>query len=144
MDPKPASVSVSRLRAEGVIGLETTSVDLAFTQGDEVHIVRDIGVVHRVFPNGGSWSFFVCECGRRARTLRLIGGRPLCRWCGGYTGDQVELPVRIEKLKARLYGEPARLKPRPGRTMDRRLETESALRRAMVRERRERLKHAAP
>jgi hypothetical protein len=136
MDPKATSVSVSRLRAEGVINLDSTST--VVLGGFEV------GVVHRVFPNGGSWSFFVCECGRRARTLRLVGGRPLCRWCGGYTQDKLELPERIEKLKARLYGEPLRLKPRPGRTMDRRQETEAALRRAMVRERRERLKHAAP
>ena len=26
------------------------------------------------WPNGGSWSFFVCPCGRRARIIRLSHG----------------------------------------------------------------------
>jgi hypothetical protein len=144
MSHEPA-VSVSRLRAEGVIKPDSTEVDVAFTQGDEVHIVRDIRVAHRIFPNGGSWSFFVCECGRRARTLRLVDGRALCRWCSGVSNtDAVRVADRIERLKAKLYGPPARLKPRPGRTMDRRQETEAALRRALIVERRERLKDAAP
>jgi hypothetical protein len=42
---------------------------------------------------------------------------------------------RIERLQERLDGMPARLRPRPGRTMDRRDRTERALRRALIVER---------
>jgi hypothetical protein len=40
--------------------------------------------------------------------------------------------ARIARLKALLYGEPARLKPRKGRTMDRRRQLTISLRRAMI------------
>ena len=42
---------------------------------------------------------------------------------------------RIERLRERLQGGPARVKPRPGRTIDRRWRTEQALRRALIAER---------
>jgi hypothetical protein len=140
------TVGVSRLRALRTITPDMKTVMVAFpgsSPGTEVTL--EIGLAHRQFPNGGSWSFFLCPCcGRRARTLRLLEGQALCRWCDGlyYRCDFVRgLPLgRIEKLKARLYGPPARLKPRPGRTLDRRQETEAALRRALIFERRERLK----
>jgi hypothetical protein len=43
---------------------------------------------------------------------------------------------RIARLRERLSGGPARLKPRPGRTLDRRWRLEQALRRALIAERR--------
>ena len=39
---------------------------------DEVESPWGLSLVR--FPNGGSWSFFVCPCGRRARILRLYEG----------------------------------------------------------------------
>ena len=59
-----------------------------------------------------------------------IEGRPL-RYrvmLGDWSG-------RIERLRQRLSGVPARVKPRPGRTIDRRWRTEQALRRALIVER---------
>ena len=47
-------------------------------------------------------------------------------------GDRAE---RIERLRERLYGSPARLRPRLGRMIDRRARTEQALRRALIAER---------
>jgi hypothetical protein len=44
-----------------------------------------VGVTLLKFPNGGSWSFFLCpQCPRRARKLWLLDGRPACdRCCDG-------------------------------------------------------------
>jgi hypothetical protein len=59
-----ASVSISRLRASGVVTSETTSVDVIFGEGND-GLKREVKVVHRRFPSGGEWSFFVC---------------PACKW----------------------------------------------------------------
>ena len=41
-----------------------------------------IGVTHTKFPNGGSWSYFVCpKCGRRAKKFWLADEAPRCRLC---------------------------------------------------------------
>ena len=87
------------------------------------------------FPNGGSWSFFVCPCGRRARILRLYEGGLACFRCLAARGlrARVELvshftkraaltaPKRIERLNS---DTPGRLHPRPGRMLDRRANLE--------------------
>ena len=56
------SGGVSRLKATGAIRLEDRQGIIAF--GDKQKLV---GVAHTTFPNGGSWSYFVCHCGRRAK-----------------------------------------------------------------------------
>ena len=107
-------------------------------------VSREVGLWHLRFPNGGGWSFFLCpSCGRRARVLKLfekIG----CRRCTCSGSSSRPLPWRIdlgdrtlqiERLRQRLSGVPARVKPRPGRTLDRRWRTEQALRRALIAER---------
>jgi len=126
------TVGVSRLRASGAIKPDSTSIEL---------FGRPVGVVHRVFPNGGSWSFFVAPCcGRRARTLRLIDDRIVCWWCDGF-GHRTHRD-RVERLRERLYGGPARLNARPGRTLERRQQLEASLRRALIVERRKALENA--
>ena len=52
-----------------------------------------------------------------------------------YRVQQGDKAQRIERLRQRLGGGPARVKPRPGRTLDRRWRTEQALRRALIAER---------
>src|SRR5580704_13361545 len=99
-------------------------------------VSREVLLWHLHFPNGGGWSFFLCpSCGRRARVLKLfekIG----CRRCACSGSPSRPLPWRsdlgdrtlqIERLTQRLSGVPARAKPRPGRTIDRRWRTEQAL-----------------
>jgi hypothetical protein len=134
IDDLPASESVSRLRAAGVIGPETRVTTIAF--GDQSFSVV---ATHRHFPNGGGWSFFVCLCGRRARVLRLYDGVLSCKRCLEARGfryrakglSRVERVARaIPRLRARLLGGPARLHPRSGRVLDRRVLLEAALRRA--------------
>jgi hypothetical protein len=79
-DDLPA-VSVSKLRALGVVAADARSVFAVFGEGDAA-LKREVRIVHRRFPNGGSWSFFICPaCERRARVLRLYDGGPMCRWC---------------------------------------------------------------
>jgi len=134
------SISVSRLRALGAVtpAMKSCSLEIAGVR-------RDVGLVHVHFPNGGGWSFFVCpECGKRARVLKLNEriGCWRCTRAGGpprrllYRCELKDKAGRIERLRELLYGgAPVRLKPRPGRTIDRRGRTELALRRALIAER---------
>jgi hypothetical protein len=137
------SVSISPMRSAGLVTVDMEWVDIAFGEGDDA-LRRRVRVRHLSFQNGGSWSFFVCPiCSRLARVLKLQG-RPMCRRCclregiryriaGGSVAERAEARAkRIETLRARLAGGPARLHPRPGRTLDRRGSLEISLRRAMV------------
>jgi hypothetical protein len=94
------------------------------------------------WPNGGSWSFFVCPCGRRARIIRLFEGGLACCRCLEARGlhARVELvrterraawltPKRLERLKS---DAPARLHPRPGRVLDRRANLNLRLKRSLI------------
>jgi hypothetical protein len=116
-----ASVSISRLRASGVVTGDTKSVDIVFGEGDD-GLRRDVKVVHRQFPNGGEWSFFICPvCGRPARVLKLHE-KPMCRRCclrqgSGYrvsSGTPVERDLarvaRLKKLRELLDGGSVRLR----------------------------------
>ena len=47
-----ASVSISRLRASGVVTFDTKSVEIVFGEGED-GLRREVKVVHRRFPNGG-------------------------------------------------------------------------------------------
>ena len=131
------SVSVSRTRALGEITAATKVASVAFGEAS-----FNVVISLRRFPNGGSWSFFLCPCGRRARTLRLFEGGLACRQCLGARGlrPRVQL-IRTEKrasylapkLLARLNSATsARLCPRPGRVLDRRANLEFALRRSRI------------
>jgi hypothetical protein len=106
-DDLPA-IGVSRLRANHTITPSVTSVEIAFGE-----FKRQVSLTHRHFPNGGSWSFFLCpSCSRRARTLRLYEGRLVCRWCDGLLARcQMEgTRERIDRLWDKLYGpKPAKL-----------------------------------
>jgi hypothetical protein len=131
------AISVSRLRALGEVteAMERARVEIA-------GVTREVRLSHLRFPNGGGWSFFICpSCGRRARVLKLFekiacwrctvsGSRRLRYRCQLGDGGP-----RIERLRERLHGGPARLKPRPGRMLDRRWRSEQALRRALIAER---------
>ena len=136
-DELPA-VSVSRLRALGDI---TEEMKVATVKRGEDEFT--VGPSLFRWPNGGSWSFFVCPCGRRARTLKLFGGRPACGQCVRAAGMQYRIdmcshfskrvaltaPKRIERLNSDI---PARLHPRPGRMLDRRANMELALKRSLI------------
>jgi hypothetical protein len=132
-----SAISISRLRALGAVreGMDRVTVTID-------GLAREVRLSHMRFPNGGGWSFFLCpSCGRRARVLRLFE-RIGCRRCTGSEGKPLRYRVqfgdrsqRIERLRQRLYGGPARAKPRPGRTLDRRKWLEHALRRALIAER---------
>jgi hypothetical protein len=134
------SISVSRLRALGAVTEDMRSVRVAIAG-----LEREVRLSHRRFPKGGGWSFFLCPvCGRRARVLKLFE-RIACWRCTRsgtpprrlyYRVEQGDRTGRIERLTALLYsGQSARVKPRPGRTIDRRARTEQALRRALIGER---------
>ena len=129
-------VSASRMRALDLIRAEEGTAAVWF--GDVEFTVR-LSLVR--FPNGGSWSFFICQCGRRCRTLRLYEGGLGCKGCLVAKG----LRYRVEemrgggeraayvasRLRARLVSEaPARLKPHLRYSkLERRGRLEAALRR---------------
>ena len=109
-----------------------------------------IGVAHTKFPNGGSWSYFVCpKCGRRAKKLWLADDAPRCRLCleklgvryraaygFGRTERLKERDRRVDRLQAMLEGGPMRFKPVPpnwgNRRLDRRNSHTAALQRARI------------
>jgi hypothetical protein len=110
-------LSSSRLRALGELRPAAPTAVIQFPDGE----VFTVPVQHVRFPNGGSWSFFVCSCGRRCRTLRLYGGALACKGCLEARGfryrvedmSRSERAAHVaERLKARLASpSPARLKP---------------------------------
>ena len=108
-------------------------VVIVFRSGEET-FERKVALSHLHFPNGGSWSFFVCpSCStRRVRTLRLFDGRPTCWRCDGLLqrSQGHDRTGRIERLKQRLYG---------GKEINNRGRLERSLRRALIVERRRRL-----
>jgi hypothetical protein len=139
------SLTASRLRASGAIRLEDRHGIIAF--GDKQKL---IGVAHTMFPNGGSWSYFVCpKCGRRAKKLWLVDDAPRCRLCLEKLGVRYraaygfgraerlrERDRRVDRLQAMLEGGPMRLKPVPpnwgNRRVDRRQLLAVALQRARI------------
>jgi hypothetical protein len=63
------SLGVSRLRASHYFQPTDTHATVAFPGYDDLTFTLPLQHIH--FPSGGGWSFFVCPCGQRARTLRL-------------------------------------------------------------------------
>jgi ribosomal protein L40E len=138
------SVGVSRLRASGAIRLEDRQALIPF--GDKSKL---IGVAHTRFPNGGSWSYFICpRCGARSKKLWLVDDAPRCRRCleklgvryrasygFGRTERQRERDRRIDRLQAMLEGGPLRLKPVPPSWSNRRLDRRNRLTVALHRSR---------
>ena len=129
-------VGVSRMRAAGAFQPDDATATVTFPAGDAF----TVGLQHVRFPNGGGWSFIVCACGRRCRTLRLYRDDLACKHCLEAKGlryrvEDLTKPERAahvaSRLKARLAGAvPARLHPRPGRKLDRRGRLAAALWRA--------------
>ena len=129
-------VSASRMRAAGLIRPDDTTTTVAFPEGPSFLV----SLQHVRFPNGGSWSFFICACRRRCRTLRLHHSGLACKHCLEAKGlrYKVEDLSRSERathaasrLKPRLASpSPARLKPHlRWSRLERRSRLEAALRR---------------
>jgi hypothetical protein len=130
------SVGVSRLKATGAIRLEDQWARIPF--GEQTKL---IGVAHTKFPNGGSWSYFVCpQCGRRARKLWLVDDAPRCRLCLEKLGVRYRAAYgfgrterlrgrdrRVDRLQAMLEGGPMRFKPVPPNWGNRRLDRRNRL-----------------
>ncbi len=131
-------VSASRMRAAGEITADMKAATVRF--GDE-GVEFNVALWVMRFRNGGSWSYFICGCGRKCRTLRLYEGELGCKGCLEAKGlrywiedlsKSERAAYRAPRLKARLMNEvPARLKPhlRWG-TLERRSRLEAALRQA--------------
>jgi hypothetical protein len=130
-------VFVSRLRALGEITADMRAATVAI---EGAQFVVGLSLVR--FPNGGSWSFFVCPCGRRARILRLFERQLGCCRCLKARGLHARVEhIRTEKraayhlprLLARLNNvAPARIRPRNGQMLDRRANSEARLRRSLI------------
>jgi predicted RNA-binding Zn-ribbon protein involved in translation (DUF1610 family) len=127
-------VRASRLRAQDLITDETAAFLVQLG-----HVEQSVGIYLRKFPNGGSWSLFVCPtCGRRAQTLRLHLDDIVCPSCCKRRGIRPRADTmsvrqraerRIPKLKAMLErAGSARLKPVLWGRMERRARYEAALR----------------
>lgn len=133
-DDLPA-VRVSRLRALDIITPTTKTFLVQLGRVEQI-----VGIDLLKFPNGGTWSLFICPtCGRRAQTLRLLGDEIVCRKCCERRRIQHRVWTlsvrqraerRIPKLRAMLESkESLRLKPGLWGTMERRKRHEAALKR---------------
>jgi hypothetical protein len=129
-------VSASRMRAAGLIRPDDAAATVIFPADDAF----TVGLQHIRFPNGGGWSFFVCACGRRCRTLRLHQSGLACKGCLAAKGlryrvEDLSRPERAAYVAARLKPRllspsPARLKPHlRWSKLERRGRLEAALRR---------------
>jgi hypothetical protein len=130
-------LSSSRLRALGEIRPDAAAAVVQFPAGE----VFTVPLQHIRFPNGGSWSFFVCSCGRRCRTLRLYNDALACKGClearglryavEDMRGGGERAAYVAARLAARLSSpSPARLKPHlRWSKLERRGRLEAALRR---------------
>jgi hypothetical protein len=130
-------ISISRLRATGVITAETTEFVVKLDG-----VEQTVGVQLRKFPSGGSWSLFRCpSCSRgTARVLRLLDGALMCTRCCARRGvrnrcepmgPKPRAEHRAPKLRAKLHSETSlRLKPVLWGTMERRSRLQAALQRA--------------
>jgi hypothetical protein len=99
-------VSASRMRAAGEIRPNDTTTTVAFPDAPTFVVALQ----HVRFPNRGGWSFFVCACGRRCRTIRLHDSGLACKHCLEARG----LRYRVEDLtkSERAAHVASRLKPR--------------------------------
>src|SRR5580704_12466422 len=102
IDDLPA-VSVSRMRALGEITAETKVTSVRFGE-----IIFNVALSLRRFPNGGSWSFFLCPCGRRARILRLFECGLACRECLGARGLRPRVQLIATHKRAAYLAPPHR------------------------------------
>jgi hypothetical protein len=129
-------IAISRLRALGLVTAEMTEYVVRIGE-----VEQNVGVTLRRFPNGGSWSQFVCpSCGWNVRLLRLLDGAVLCTRCcirRGASPRVWSMSVKqraerqIVKLRAMLKSEASlRLKPVLWGTMERRKRFEAKLARA--------------
>ena len=100
------SLAASGLKATGAIRLEDRQGIIAFGNKDnDLQRRKCIGVVHTKFPNGGSWSYFVCpRCGGRKKKLWLIDDAPRCLSCCWSLGVRYRSAYgfgRTERLRER-------------------------------------------
>jgi hypothetical protein len=100
------SLAASRLRVSGAIRLDDRHGFIAFDDEDHGGERRKcIGVVHTKFPNGGSWSYFICpRCGGRKKKLWLIDDAPRCVKCCWSLGVRYRSAYgfgRAERLRER-------------------------------------------
>ena len=133
-------VRVSTLVANGYIRRDAVTALIRF--GDQ-SVEYGVGVRMRRFRNGGFWAMFVCpQCGAGAQRLRLLDNAPACGKCVRASGLRYRVESTAAKDRhlltaperiARLNGDkPARLNPRPGRSLDRRAPIEAALKRSLI------------
>jgi hypothetical protein len=139
IDDLPA-VRASALVAHGYIARGAVTALVRF--GDD-GVEYEVGVRMRQFPNGGFWARFICpRCDGSSQRLRLLDGQPLCGKCIRASGliyrsqsvrtetrHLVTAPPRLALLNG---DKPARINPRPGRTLDRRVNMEIALQSSLL------------
>ena len=100
------TLAASRLKATGAIRLEDRHGIIAFGNEDHgVNRVKCVGVAHTKFPNGGSWSYFICpRCGGRKKKLWLVEDAPRCLSCCWSLGARYRSAYgfgRSERLRER-------------------------------------------
>ena len=131
-NPKPSRLSLPTLTVWSLrkAGIINPSMDSAEVEVGGLR--RRVGLWHRPWPNKGSWSYFLCpHCGRTCQKLRLYDGRVTCRQCDGLSRDRGK---DIDSIRQKIAS-PLRAN---------RSSLETSLRRAIIAQRREKLKGWPP
>jgi hypothetical protein len=130
------SIRITEHRRSGALTPDMTCTAVTLQADDGTAVSCEVQVARVRMRSGGVFLQFVCrQCGRRAQVLRLHAGHIMCGrctglryWCEGKPAVR-RARHRIEQLKAtRLHGGPVRF--RPGRTVERRAQLMSSLRRS--------------
>jgi hypothetical protein len=133
-------VSVSSLVAHGYLSRGAMTAGIRFGDDDVEYAV---GLRMTQFRNGGFWARFLCpRCNGTSQRLRLLDDEPACGRCVRASGliyrsqsvrtekrYEVTAPTRLARLNS---DKPARVNPRPGRKLDRRVNLEANLRRSLI------------
>ena len=124
-------VKVSALRKAKIITPYMTHAEV-----EVGGLKRTVALWHMHFKwNGGSWSYFICpHCHRKCQILRLYDGRFACPSCDGFGRENLARRklshIHTDRLRANLAKS----------YLNVRTSLEVSLRRALIAQRRERLK----
>ena len=128
-------VKASALRKAKIITPDMTEAEV-----EVGGLTRKVSLWHMHFKwNGGSWSFFICpHCSRKCAILRLYDGRFACPSCDGFGRSTVSRRKfsadRLKRLRATLTRS----------SLHKRSSLEISLRRALIAQRREKLRGWPP
>jgi len=113
----PPFQEVRGLKVQG----DESVVVFGLKSGGKITEIGAAGLTYSTRNFGGQQAYFQCQCGRRITSLYMSGHSIACRHCHGllyesqFSSKHEQPATKAAKLRARLGGPPALLKPLPKR-----------------------------